>query len=63
MTTEQKPDITDPGMSQAMAQTISNAFPSTDDSRTVNNVARHEYRVLTDQEKETMKARKRSCGL
>jgi hypothetical protein len=28
---------------------------STSDERTVNNVMRHEYRVLTDEEKETMK--------
>ena len=28
---------------------------STDDSRTVNNVMRHEYRVLTDAEKQQMK--------
>jgi len=27
---------------------------STDDERVVNNVMRHEYRVLTDKEKETM---------
>lgn len=29
---------------------------STGDSRTVNNVMRHEYRILTDAEKETMQA-------
>lgn len=28
---------------------------STSDSRTVNNVVRHEYRVLTDAEKQQMK--------
>lgn len=28
---------------------------STNDSRTVNNVMRHEYRVLTDAEKQQMK--------
>lgn len=28
---------------------------STNDSRTVNNVMRHEYRVLTDEEKQQMK--------
>ncbi|MGH0331043.1 DUF7681 family protein [Sinorhizobium meliloti] len=29
---------------------------STDDSRTTNNVMRHEYRVLSDAEKASMKA-------
>ena len=29
---------------------------STSDTRTVNNVMRHEYRVLNDQEKEWMKS-------
>lgn len=29
---------------------------STSDARTVNNVVRHEYRVLTDAEKASMKA-------
>lgn len=31
---------------------------STSDNRTVNNVMRHEYRVLTDAEKEQMKTLK-----
>jgi len=35
---------------------------STSDERTVNNVMRHEYRVLTDEEKNWMKAVK-DCGL
>lgn len=29
---------------------------STSDERTANNVMRHEYRVLTDEEKQSMKA-------
>lgn len=31
-------------------------IPSTDDARTVNNVMRHEYKVLTDGEKIAMQA-------
>lgn len=37
-----------------MTQTVD----STSDARTTNNVMRHEYRVLTDEEKATMKALK-----
>jgi len=33
---------------------MSNFVNSTDDKRTVNNVMRHQYRVLTDQEKISM---------
>lgn len=32
-----------------------NDVPSTSEARTINNVMRHEYRVLTDDEKELMK--------
>lgn len=35
-----------------MPQTID----STSDDRTINNAMRHEYRILTDEEKEQMKA-------
>jgi hypothetical protein len=35
---------------------------STDNQRVVNNVVRHEYKVLTDEEKERMKNIK-DCGL
>lgn len=31
-------------------------LPSTSDARTANNVMRHEYRVLSDEEKARMKA-------
>lgn len=33
-----------------------NSVPSTSDQRTVNSVMRHEYRVLTDDEKAKMQA-------
>jgi len=35
---------------------MSNFVDSASDQRTVNNVMRHEYRVLTDTEKQTMQA-------
>ena len=35
---------------------MSNFVNSTDDKRTVNNVMRHQYRVLTDQEKISMQS-------
>ena len=35
---------------------MSDFVNSTSDSRTVNNVMRHEYRVLTDSEKSAMQA-------
>lgn len=38
------------------AQEDSEEFPSTSDARTVNNVMRHAYRVLTEQEKQQMQA-------
>lgn len=33
---------------------MTNTVPSTSDQRTVNNVMRHAYRVLTDEEKAAM---------
>jgi len=35
---------------------MSNFVDSSSDQRTVNNVMRHEYRVLSDSEKQTMQA-------
>lgn len=35
---------------------MANEVPSTSDARTVNNVMRHAYRVLSDQEKAQMQA-------
>lgn len=35
---------------------MSERITSTDDTRTTNNVVRHEYRVLSDDEKALMKA-------
>lgn len=35
---------------------MADAFKATSDERTVNNVMRHEYRVLTDDEKRQMQA-------
>lgn len=35
---------------------MSNFVDSASDQRTVNNVMRHEYRVLSDSEKQTMQA-------
>lgn len=37
---------------------MGNTVPSTSDERTVNNVMRHAYRVLTDAEKAQMQALK-----
>ena len=38
------------------------SVPSESDDRTVNNAVRHQYRVLTDEEKEAMVILK-DCGL
>jgi hypothetical protein len=35
---------------------LTETFSSTSDARTVNNVMRHEYRVLSDAEKATMQS-------
>lgn len=36
--------------------TMTNTIPSTSDERTANNVMRHQYRVLSDDEKSAMQA-------
>jgi len=41
-----------------MENPMGNTVPSTSDERTVNNVMRHAYRVLTDAEKAQMQALK-----
>lgn len=43
-------------MNQATSAAVQAAVPSTSDDRTVNNVMRHAYRVLTDAEKAQMQA-------
>lgn len=41
-------------LQQAAAGAAAKAVDSTSDDRTVNNVMRHQYRVLTDEEKAAM---------